>query len=76
MILIIRLSQGGSDDEKSLSSSFSEGTSRFFSSMRAKKNGLMTNLSNKLENVMKTSSDSDSVSSYKGSSKLILTGRG
>ena len=58
-----RLSQGGSDDEKSLSSSFSEGTSRFFSSMRAKKNGLMTNLSNKLENVMKTSSDSDSVSS-------------
>lgn len=60
-----RLSQGGSDDEnsKSLSSSFSEGTSRFFNSMTAKKNGLINNLSNKLENVMKTSSSSDSVSS-------------
>lgn len=60
-----RLSQGGSDDEnsKSLSSSFSEGTSRFFTSMAAKKNGLINNLSNKLETVMKTSSSSDSFSS-------------
>lgn len=62
-----RLSQGGgSDDEgKSLSSSFSEGTSKFFTSMVAKKNGLINNLSSKLENVMKTSSspeDSDSES--------------
>jgi hypothetical protein len=62
-----RLSQGGgSDDEgKSLTSSFSEGTSRFFTSMVAKKNGLINNLSSKLENVMKTSSspeDSDSES--------------
>ncbi|XP_062566892.1 uncharacterized protein LOC134229205 [Saccostrea cucullata] len=62
-----RLSQGGSSDDegKSLSSSFSEGTSRFFTSMVAKKNGLINNLSSKLENVMKTSSspeDSDSES--------------
>ena len=62
-----RLSQGGSSDEegKSLSSSFSEGTSRFFTSMVAKKNGLINNLSSKLENVMKTASspeDSDSES--------------
>lgn len=62
-----RLSQGGSSDEegRSLSSSFSEGTSRFFTSMVAKKNGLINNLSNKLENVMKPASspeDSDSES--------------
>lgn len=58
-----RWSQGGSDDDKSLSSSFSEGTSRFFNTMVAKKNGLINNLSNKFENVMKTSGSSDSCSS-------------
>ena len=56
-----RLSQGGgSDDEgKSLSTSFSEGTSRFFSSMVAKKNGLLNNISNKFETVLKTASSSE-----------------
>ncbi|CAC5387356.1 unnamed protein product [Mytilus coruscus] len=65
-----RLSKGGSDDESSLSSSLSEGTSRFFSSMVAKKNGLINNLSNKFDNVMKTSSSSDSFSSEEGIPKL------
>ncbi|XP_071176971.1 dentin sialophosphoprotein-like [Mytilus edulis] len=65
-----RLSKGGSDDESSLSSSLSEGTSRFFSSMVAKKNGLMNNLSNKFDTVMKTSSSSDSFSSEEGIPKL------
>ncbi|KAK3085349.1 hypothetical protein FSP39_001918 [Pinctada imbricata] len=56
-----RLSQGGSSDEegRSLSSSLSEGTSRFFSSMVAKKNGLLSNISNKFENVLKTASSSE-----------------
>ena len=53
-----RLSSGGE--------SFSEGTSRFFSSMIAKKNGLMNDLSNKIESVgatlMKTSSSASSLS--------------
>lgn len=57
-----KLSSGGE--------SFSEGTSRFFSSVIAKKNGLMTDLSNKIESVgasaaslMKGSSSGSSLNS-------------
>lgn len=48
-----RLSQGGDSDSDtpSFSSSVSEGTSRFFSSLSAKKNGLLSDLSNKFESV-------------------------
>lgn len=48
-----RLSQGGDSDSESpsFSSSVSEGTSRFFSSLSAKKNGLLSDLSNKFESV-------------------------
>ncbi|KAJ8303568.1 hypothetical protein KUTeg_019964 [Tegillarca granosa] len=57
-----RFSQGGSgsdDESKSMSSSISEGTSRFFNSVVAKKNGLLNNISSKIESVgtlMKTNS--------------------
>lgn len=53
-----RLSSGGE--------SFSEGTSRFFSSMIAKKNGLMNDLSQKIESVMKSSSSESSLSDSEG----------
>ena len=48
-----RLSQGGETDldSPSFSSSVTEGTSRFFSSLSAKKNGLLSDLSNKFESV-------------------------
>ncbi|KAL5022880.1 hypothetical protein ScPMuIL_002035 [Solemya velum] len=47
-----RRSEGGSDDERtSLSSSIAGGTSRFFNSVLAKKNGLFSDLSNKFESV-------------------------
>ena len=48
-----RLSQGGEGDpdSPSFSSSVTEGTSRFFSSLSAKKNGLLSDLSNKFESV-------------------------
>ena len=48
-----RLSQGGDSDSESpsFSSSVTEGTSRFFSSLNAKKNGLLSDLSNKFESV-------------------------
>ncbi|XP_052232823.1 uncharacterized protein LOC127845747 isoform X2 [Dreissena polymorpha] len=52
------------------SESFSEGTSRFFSSVIAKKNGLMNDLSNKIESVgatlMKRSSSGSSLSDSDG----------
>lgn len=57
-----KLSSGGE--------SFSEGTSRFFSSVIAKKNGLMNDLSNKIESVgatfMKGSSSGSSLSDSDG----------
>ena len=57
-----KLSSGGD--------SFSEGTSRFFSSMVAKKNGLMNDLSSKIESVgatfMKNSSSGSSLSDSDG----------
>ncbi|XP_053401572.1 uncharacterized protein LOC123549194 [Mercenaria mercenaria] len=60
-----KLSSGGE--------SFSEGTSRFFSSVLAKKNGLMNDLSNKIESVgasaaslMKGSSSGSSLSDSEG----------
>ncbi|KAK3600134.1 hypothetical protein CHS0354_011739 [Potamilus streckersoni] len=63
-----RRSETGIEDQRSqLSSSFSEGTSRFFSSMIAKKNGLLNDLSSKFESVgaslMKSSPSSSSNSS-------------
>lgn len=55
------------------SESFTEGTSRFFSSVIAKKNGLMNDLSNKIESVgasaaslMKGSSSNSSISDSEG----------
>ncbi|GFR93403.1 hypothetical protein ElyMa_000891800 [Elysia marginata] len=45
------------EDRKSLSESFVDGTSKFFSSMVAKKNGLISDLSNKIETTFATKSD-------------------
>ncbi|GFO47112.1 hypothetical protein PoB_007361700 [Plakobranchus ocellatus] len=45
------------EDRKSLSESFVDGTSKFFSSMVAKKNGLISDLSNKIETTFSTKSD-------------------
>ena len=64
-----RLSQGGDSDTESasFSSSVTGGTSRFFSSLNAKKNGLLSDLSNKFESVgatlMKTSPSGSSENS-------------
>ncbi|OWF38028.1 uncharacterized protein LOC110466790 [Mizuhopecten yessoensis] len=74
-----RLSQGGSSDEeqRSSSSSISEGTSRFFSSVVAKKNGLLNNISSKIENVgarlTKSSSSSYDSSSGENSPTFLPT---
>ncbi|XP_033754212.1 uncharacterized protein LOC117337363 [Pecten maximus] len=74
-----RLSQGGSSDEeqRSSSSSISEGTSRFFSSVVAKKNGLLNNISSKIENVgarlTKSSSSSYDSSSGENSPAFLPT---
>lgn len=75
-----RFSQGGSgsDDEgKSMSSSISEGTSRFFNSVVAKKNGLLNNISSKIESVgtlMKTNSSSYDDSSDEGGNSPLKSG--
>ena len=45
------------EDRKSLSESFVDGTSKFFSSMVAKKNGLISDLSNKIETTFANKSD-------------------
>ncbi|KAL3858732.1 hypothetical protein ACJMK2_008990, partial [Sinanodonta woodiana] len=69
----------GIEEQRSqVSSSFSEGTSRFFSSMIAKKNGLLHDLSSKFESVgaslMKSSpSSSSSSSSYSSGEEDPMT---
>ena len=66
-----KLSSGGE--------SFSEGTSRFFSSVMAKKNGLMSDLSNKIESVgaslMKSSSSENSLSDHDRDSPVLPEAR-
>ncbi|XP_064611832.1 uncharacterized protein KIAA0513-like [Liolophura sinensis] len=55
-------SDGSSDERRSLSESFSEGTSKFFSSVIAKKNGLFSDISSKFETTfLKTSSSESSL---------------
>ncbi|XP_046361837.1 uncharacterized protein KIAA0513-like [Haliotis rufescens] len=50
------------DDKKSLSSSFSDGTSKFFTSMIAKKNGLFSDMSSKFDSLMKSGASSSASS--------------
>lgn len=64
-------SDGSSDERRSLSESFSEGTSKFFSSVIAKKNGLFSDISSKFETTfLKTSS---SESSLEGGNEDVST---
>ncbi|KAK6185028.1 hypothetical protein SNE40_007355 [Patella caerulea] len=58
-----RSSRSSDDESKNLSTSLTEGTSKFFTSMIAKKNGLFSDLSSKIETTFMKSGASSSASS-------------